>query len=408
MTSVFVRKKPLLEENDFEIVKCLNNNTISVKRIIKTYDGKYKNKYTKFNFNGVFNDDKNNLNIFNQLIINNLNKDLTCFMYGQTSSGKTHTVLGKEDDNGIFILAGKELLELSDELYISAYQIYNDNIFDLLNGNNKLKLLEDRNNKFEIPDLALCKLENIIDLNNSISVILNNRSQASNNINISSSRSHAILIFKYVKDNKVINIKLIDLAGNERSKNSKILSFNDRLENKHINFSLFSLKECIRNIEFRRNHIPFRRSKLTSVLRECFISPHKSIMIATVCSNNKNYHDIINTLNYSSKVNKFLNKPTVIEKYVKKPQRNLPKLNVLNKRKKGKNLSETTIINNKKILEEIKITVDESINKLNLYNSKSDTSLHLIKHLKNNNRKILNKIKNQEHILNNIKDKKLY
>ena len=407
MTSVFVRKKPLLEKNDYEIVKCLDDKTVSVKRIIKTYDGKLKNKFTKYNFNGVFDDNKNNKNIFNKIIINNLNQDLSCFMYGQTSSGKTHTVLGKDNDEGIFILAGKELLNLSDELYISAYQIYNENIFDLLNGNNKLKLLEDKNNKFEIPDLALCQLNNLEDLYNSIKIILNNRSQASNKINISSSRSHAILIFRYVKDNNVINIKLIDLAGNERSKNSKILSLNDRLENKHINFSLFSLKECIRNIESRKNHIPFRRSKLTSVLRECFISPHKSIMIATLCSNNNNYYDIINTLNYSSRVNKFLNKPVVVEKYLKKSQKKLPKLRAIKKQQKKErnNLTETNIINNKQILKEIKLTVDESLNKLNLYNSKSDTSLHLIKHLKNNNRIILNKIRNHESILNNIKDK---
>lgn len=407
MTSVFVRKKPLLEKNDFEIVKCLNEKTISVKQTIKTYDGKFKNKYTRYNYHGVFDEKSNNINIFNKIIVNNLDQDLTCFMYGQTSSGKTHTVLGKDNDEGIFILAGKELLELSQELYISAYQIYNENIFDLLNGNNKLKLLEDRNNKFEIPDLALCKLNNLEDLYNSINIILCNRSQASNKINISSSRSHAILIFKYIKDNQFINIKLIDLAGNERSKNSKILSLNDRLENKHINFSLFSLKECIRNIESGKNHVPFRRSKLTSVLRECFISPHKSIMIATVCSNNKNYHDIVNTLNYSSRVNKFLNKPTVIEKYLKKSQKELPKLKLLRRKQKKerRDLTETTIISNKEILKEIKTTIDESINKLNMYNSKSDTSLVLIKHLKNNNRIILDKIRNHESILNNIKDK---
>ena len=63
MTSVFVRKKPLLEKNDYEIVKCLDDKTVSVKRIIKTYDGKLKNKFTKYNFNGVFDDNKNNTDL---------------------------------------------------------------------------------------------------------------------------------------------------------------------------------------------------------------------------------------------------------------------------------------------------------------------------------------------------------
>ena len=32
-------------------------------------------------------------------------------------------------------------------------------------------------------------------------------------------------------------------------------------------------------------------------------------MIATICSNQSNYFDIINNLNYSYKLNKFLSKP---------------------------------------------------------------------------------------------------
>ena len=247
MTDVFVRKKPLLED-DFDV----NNSVIISVKKIKSYDGRLKDKIINYNFNGVINDNQDNSYIFNKLISNNLDNDLTCFMYGQTGSGKTHTVLGNNDDNGIFILAGKELLEISQDLYISAYQIYNDQIFDLLNFNNKLKLYENKNNKFKIPNLKTLKINTHMDLNNYIRIILNNRTQSANNINFTSSRSHAILIFKYIKDNSVINIKLIDLAGNERSNNSCIKSFQSRLENKH-NFSLFSLKECIRNIENERH-----------------------------------------------------------------------------------------------------------------------------------------------------------
>ena len=401
MTNVYVRKKPLLEQ-DTEIVKCINENNISVNKKIKTYDGKFKNKIVKYNFNGVFDDTKNNSNIFTQLISNNLDNNLTCFMYGQTGSGKTHTVLGKEDDEGIFILAGKELLVMGKELYISAYQIYNENIYDLLNQNNKLRLLEDSNNNFEIPELSMYKIENLSDLNNSINIILNNRNQSANNINITSSRSHAILIYKYIKDDCAINIKLIDLAGNERSKNSRIKSLADRLENKHINFSLFSLKECIRNIEFRKNHIPFRRSKLTSVLRECFITPHKSIMIATVCSNNSNYHDIVNTLDYSNRVNKLLKKPTIIEKYIRSQRKKLPRIK--NIKKSEFKLDDKVIKKNKEILDEINFHLKKSIQKINCFNIKEkNASLDLLFDLKKNNKIILDKIKNQDKILNNIK-----
>jgi len=71
------------------------------------------------------------------------------------------------------------------------------------------------------------------------------------------------------------------------------------------------VKECIRRTDENYSHIPYRGSKLTSVLRDCFSKKYNSIMIATICSNQNNYHDIINTLDYSNKVctnNKYNNK----------------------------------------------------------------------------------------------------
>lgn len=403
MTDVFVRKKPLLEK-DIEIVSCINDKMISVTKKIKSYDGRMKNKITKYNFNGVIDDTQNNNYIFNKFILNNLDDDLTCFMYGQTGSGKTHTVLGEIDDEGIFIRAGKELMENSDKLYISAYQIYNDCIYDLLNNNNKLKIYENKNHKFKIPNLINLNITHVNELYRSINTIIRNRAQSSNNINMTSSRSHAILIYKYIKNNTIINIKLIDLAGNERSKNSKIKSLSSRLENKHINFSLFSLKECIRNIEKGKRHVPFRRSKLTSVLRECFISPHKSIMIATICSNNNNYSDIVNTLNYSNKVNKFLNKPNVVEKYIKKKKqrqiintKSLPELKLPSQN----NMHVIKDLNRyKSILYEI---INTSKNTLSIIESKK-YNYESLKIINKKNKIILNKLRIESDILNNIKE----
>ena len=98
-------------------------------------------------------------------------------MYGQTGSGKTHTVIGNPNDEGIFILTGKKLLNYADELYLSAYQIYNDTLYDLLNKNKKLKLLEDRNNTFQIPNMEIIKINNINDLNNMVLQLKNNRNR---------------------------------------------------------------------------------------------------------------------------------------------------------------------------------------------------------------------------------------
>jgi hypothetical protein len=308
MTNVYIRKKPLLEKDE-EIVRVEDVNTITITKDYDAYDGRKKIKILKYNFDGIFNCNTNNEYIYDKIIKNNLNDNFTCFMYGQTGSGKTHTVLGTKNDDGIFVKIGQYLLSTNNEIFLSAYQIYNEELKDLLNKNNKLKLLETGDKNFVIPGLSFQTIKTKNDLDFCLDSIKLFRSDGANNVNFNSSRSHAVLIFKYIKNNKDIKIRIIDLAGNERSKNSNIHDFKSRQENKYINSSLFILKECIRRVGTRAIHVPFRGSKLTSVLRNCFTRKHKSIMIATICANKNNYFDIINTLNYSYKLNKFLSKP---------------------------------------------------------------------------------------------------
>ena len=46
------------------------------------------------------------------------------------------------------------------------------------------------------------------------------------------------------------------------------------MEGAEINKSLLALKECIRALDTRSSHVPFRASKLTMVLRDSFLDPH--------------------------------------------------------------------------------------------------------------------------------------
>lgn len=76
----------------------------------------------------------------------------TCFGYGQTGAGKTHTLLGNDKEPGVFLYAAKDVLSrLSSHsvrqsrngsrrgftLYMSLYEIYCSRIFDLLNDHKK-------------------------------------------------------------------------------------------------------------------------------------------------------------------------------------------------------------------------------------------------------------------------------
>lgn len=65
---------------------------------------------------------------------------------------------------------------------------------------------------------------------------------------------------------------LVDLAGSERAADCQSNNRQRRLEGAEINKSLLALKECIRALDSKSGHVPFRASKLTMVLRDSFIS----------------------------------------------------------------------------------------------------------------------------------------
>jgi hypothetical protein len=44
------------------------------------------------------------------------------------------------------------------------------------------------------------------------------------------------------------------------------------MEGAEINKSLLALKECIRALDNKSSHVPFRASKLTMVLRDSFLN----------------------------------------------------------------------------------------------------------------------------------------
>jgi kinesin family member 2/24 len=65
---------------------------------------------------------------------------------------------------------------------------------------------------------------------------------------------------------------LVDLAGSERAADCQSNNRQRRLEGAEINKSLLALKECIRAMDNKASHVPFRASKLTMVLRDSFLA----------------------------------------------------------------------------------------------------------------------------------------
>ena len=67
--------------------------------------------------------------------------------YGQTSSGKTYTMKGEEDNFGLIPQTIREIFkkirenEMVAKVSINYFEIYNENIFDLLSNENPPKIL---------------------------------------------------------------------------------------------------------------------------------------------------------------------------------------------------------------------------------------------------------------------------
>jgi centromeric protein E len=71
-------------------------------------------------------------------------------MYGQTTSGKTYTMLGSPENPGILPCAVRDVLSYTSRdkecnygIYCSYIEIYNENIHDLLANSSNLKLIDD-------------------------------------------------------------------------------------------------------------------------------------------------------------------------------------------------------------------------------------------------------------------------
>ncbi len=131
--------------------------------------------------------------------------------------------------------------------------------------------------------------------------------------NDTSSRSHAICQIFVTRNNQFCGkLILCDLAGSERAADTQSNSRQRRVEGAEINKSLLALKECIRAMNAKLIHIPFRASKLTLALRDSFLTQNvnssKIVMIACVCPGSKSSDHTINTLRYADRLKEKQNK----------------------------------------------------------------------------------------------------
>ncbi|CAH2021062.1 unnamed protein product [Acanthoscelides obtectus] len=220
----------------------------------------------------------------------------TIFAYGQTSSGKTHTILGNKTDPGLFQLVSNQLFQhvadQVDKRYLircSYIEIYNEKINDLLDKSNQgLTIREDIKG-----NVLLDAREAVVD---NVDKVMENMMQgnkirrvAATRMNERSSRSHTI--FRIILESKDANQKdgpvhisylnLMDLAGSERVSLTKAAG--ERLkEGANINKSLSVLGNVIRQLSEGKEFISYRDSKLTRLLSQALGGNAKSLIIGNI------------------------------------------------------------------------------------------------------------------------------
>lgn len=261
----------------------------------------------------------------------------TLLVYGMTSTGKTYTMSGDVDNEGVTDHSGiiprvlvklftvlEDLKTTSNEDYIvkcSFIEIYNEELKDLLSidQNKKLRMFDQKDNKQSAIHIQNLHEEILINYKHGLKVLskgLNFRQVASTKMNDVSSRSHAIFTINLFKQNKetgnlfrVSKMNLVDLAGSENISKSGALNQRAK-EAGSINQSLLTLGRVISSlVEKQSQHIPYRESKLTRLLQDSLGGKTKTCMIATISPAKINYDETVSTLEYSNKAKSIKNKP---------------------------------------------------------------------------------------------------
>lgn len=208
-------------------------------------------------------------------------------------------------------------------VWISFAEIYNENVFDLLNSGslqftrkNNLRIISNDGNTY-IQDLVSIHVTSAGDAYDVINAGLAQINYASTNINTNSNRSHCILIvnlirFSYPNKFSIATYKFCDLAGSERFNKSG--NIDNRLrETRQINKSLMLLHRCF-DLMFQNQQskikqvVPFRESKLTMFLQKSLLGYEKINTIVTLAPKIRFFGENLQVLDFAAIAQQIIHK----------------------------------------------------------------------------------------------------
>lgn len=263
----------------------------------------------------------------------------TCFAYGQTASGKTHTMMGSQTEPGVIPLAVDELFDFirkvsavasdcpewsmsradlfatnpqqnttrSFTLRVSFLEIYNEQLRDLLPAPaaagmaKQLKLTGEQGVVEGLEEREVSGPEEVLAL---LAEGDQRRRTGATDWNERSSRSHSVFMvtIESVKlgegTARKSRLNLIDLAGSESATGQA-----ERLkEGSFINKSLLTLGTVIGKLsepKMSLGHIPYRDSKLTRLLQPALSGNSRVAVICTMSPDPEQATESLSTLKFA-------------------------------------------------------------------------------------------------------------
>eukprot|EP00434_Breviolum_minutum_P011429 symbB.v1.2.010078.t1/scaffold644.1/size179742/2 len=299
-----------------------------------------------FNFDRVFSQQAGQRDLFEEvgpLLPGILEGIHVCiFAYGQTGAGKTYTLAGHRStgEPGIQDLAISDLLRLTKESFevrLTALEIYNESIQDLLSDeapaqsrgtNERLEVRQSREGltsdetddlpgpspfgSMRVPGLKSWTVQETADVEEALERVRTKRHVASTALNERSSRSHTVISLSVQRASGSVEsmgvplgvLHIVDLAGSERTKVSQAEGIQMKEAN-CINRSLSALADVLFALGDSSSsaHVPYRNSKLTYLLQDALGGPGcKTFLFAQVSPDAQDAHESYSTLTFAARV----------------------------------------------------------------------------------------------------------
>ena len=182
----------------------------------------------------------------------------------------------------------------------------------------KVKLFEDEEGVISMSNMSLQAVGTEEEALNYLFLGDTNRMICETPNNDTSSRSHCIftvfLQSQRVGSDKVRRSKLnlVDLAGSERV-HKAALHGHVLNESKYINLSLHFLEVVITALHRKQQHIPYRNSMITTILKDSLGGNCKTVMIATLSVDRGSVFETVSTCRFSQRVALITNTTSVNE-----------------------------------------------------------------------------------------------